>query len=278
MKSAINYPPKELIKPIFGKPNFELIILWMLNNNDFCTWGALQTIVAKSTLQIYLKKLQKEGYLTKTEYNHYEITPKGRDRYYELSEFKKKKRNLNYPPKAILRKRNYDHWILWMVFNNNYCKWADFLEEPLSINQSSLSKNMNSLINEGFINKEEKRYVISQLGKVEYSQMLKYYDLDKQTILEEESKRIKDITRNTLNFFKKHRIKDNNIQFRYLNNLLNLPYETLKTTLEDPEDFNKILLYLSINHPSKFPKYISPEEFSRRYDINPIKLKFVLLL
>lgn len=277
MKSAFNFPPKELIKPIFGKRNFELIILWMLNNNEFCTWGDLQTQISKSTLQIYLKRLQKEGHLIKTEYNHYEITPKGRDRYYELSEFKKKKRSLNYPPKVILRKRNYDHWILWMVFNNSYCKWADFLEEPLSINQSSLSKNINSLIDEGFVNKMEKKYAITQLGKVEYSKMLKFYDLDRQTILEEESKRIKDITRNTIDFFERYQIKEKNIQFRYLNYLLLLPYETIKLALEDKEDFHKVLLFLSINHPSEYPNHIYAGEFSQRYDINLIKLKFVLL-
>jgi tetratricopeptide (TPR) repeat protein/Mn-dependent DtxR family transcriptional regulator len=277
MNSLINYPPKELLKPVFGKRNFELIILWMLNNNEFCTWGDLQQKIAKSTLQIYLKKLQKEGYLTKTDYNHYEITPKGRNRYYELSKFKKKERSLSYPPKEILRKRNYDHWILWMVFNNNFCKWADFLEEPLSINQSSLSKNMNSLIEDGFIKKEEKKYIITQLGKLQYSKILKYYDLDRQTILEEESKRIKDITKNTIKFFEEHQIQDKGIQFRYLNSLLKLPHETIKRALEDEVDFHKVLLYLSINHPNQYPNYISPEKFSQKYNINLIKLKFALL-
>ncbi|MFX0140997.1 MAG: hypothetical protein ACFFDN_45580 [Candidatus Hodarchaeota archaeon] len=156
MDATINYPPEELLKPTFGRRNFELIILWMLNNNEFCTWTSLQSKISKSTLQVYLKKLMKKRFMIKTAYNEYRITPEGRDRYYELSEFKKERRRLNYPPKVILRKRNYDHWILWMVFNNNYCKWADFLQEPLSINQSSLSINMNSLIDDGFIIKEEK--------------------------------------------------------------------------------------------------------------------------
>ena len=37
---------------------------------------------------------------------------------------------------------------------------------------------------------ENKEYRITQAGKSEYSRILKYYDLDYQTILEEETKRI----------------------------------------------------------------------------------------
>ena len=277
MDAIINYPPKELLKPTFGRRNFELIILWMLYNNDFCTWASLQSKISKSTLQVYLKKLMKKGFINKTAYNEYRITPEGRDKYYELSVFKREKRRLNYPPKVILRKRNYDHWILWMVFNNNYCKWADFLEEPLSINQSSLSINMNSLINDGFIIKEEKKYTITQPGKAEYSRMLKYYDLDRQTILEEESKRIKEITKKTISFFEHYQLKDKDIKFRYLNNVLKLPYEEVESTLENEEEFNKVVLFLSINHPDEFPHYISPREFSQKYDINQVKLDFLIL-
>ncbi len=277
MDAIINYPPKELLKPTFGRRNFELIILWMLNNNDFCTWASLQSKISKSTLQVYLKKLMKKGFINKTTYNEYRITPEGRDRYYELSVFKREKRRLNYPPKVILRKRNYDHWILWMVFNNNYCKWADFLEEPLSINQSSLSINMNSLINNGFIIKEEKKYTITQPGKAEYSSILNYYDLDRQTILEEESKRIKEITKKTIRFFELYQLKDKDINYRYLNNVLKLPYEEVESTLENEEEFNKVVLFLSINHPDEFPHYISPREFSQKYGIKQVKLDFLIL-
>ncbi|MGB5910133.1 MAG: winged helix-turn-helix domain-containing protein [Promethearchaeia archaeon] len=277
MDVIINYPPKELLKPTFGRRNFELIILWMLHNNEFCTWASLQSKISKSTLQVYLKKLMKKGFIIKPDYNEYRITPEGRDKYYELSEFKREKRRLNYPPKVILRKRNYDHWILWMAFNNNYCKWADFLQEPLSINQSSLSINMNSLINDGFIIKEEKKYTITQPGKAEYSEILKYYDLDRQTILEEERKRIRGITKKTISFFEHYQIKDRDIKFRYLNNVLKLPYEKVESTLENEEEFNKVLLFLSINHPDEFPHYISPREFSQKYDINQVKLNFLIL-
>lgn len=272
-----NYPPEEIIKPIFGKPNFEFIILWILNNNEICTWADLKVKVKHSTLSIYLKKLIERGYIEKSSFNQYQITSKGRDRYYELSQARQKKRKLSYPPKAILRRRNYDHWILWMVYNNNYCKWSDFLEPPLSINQSSLSKNLNLLIEKEFVRKEEKEYRITRLGKTEYSNMLRQYDLDRQSILEEEGKRIKEITKKTTKFFKEYKIKDEDIKFRFLNNKLKLPYEKVKSTLDNEDEYDKILLFLSINHPDRFPNYLSAEEFSNKYDINLVKLNFFIL-
>ncbi len=277
MVSACNYPPEEIIKPIFGKPNYEFIILWILNNNQVCTWANLKEKITHSTLSNYLTRLKDRGYIEKRAYNQYKITSRGRDRFYELSEAKQEKRKLSYPPDAILRRRNYDHWVLWMVSNNNYCKWSDFSEPPLSINQSSLSKNLNSLIDKEFIKKEEKEYRITRLGKTEYSIMLRLYDLDRQSILEEESKRLKEITQSTSSFFNEYKIKDSDIKFRFLNNKLNLPFEKVESTLDSEENYDKVLLYLSVNHPDRFPDYISPEEFSKKYDINLVKLNFVIL-
>ncbi len=277
MPTPINFPPEEVIRPIFGRTDFELIILWMLYNNEVCTWSNLKELVKPSTLSIYLKNLQKTELIVKKKFNQYSITSKGKDRFYELSQAKKTKRKLNFPPDVILWKRNYDHWILWMVYNNNFCKWADFLNEPLSINNSSLSKNMNLLIEDGFVKKKNKEYRISQLGKSEYSNMLREYDLDRQSILEEESKHIKEITKKTLKFFKKFRITEEGIRFRFLNNLLRLPYEKVKSNLDSEEDFHKILLYLSMNHPTQYPNSISTEKFALKHGIELVTLEYYLL-
>jgi tetratricopeptide (TPR) repeat protein len=275
--STCNYPPEEIIKPVFGKPNYEFIILWILNNNDVCTWANLKEKISHSTLSNYLSRLKDKGYIEKFAYNQYKITLKGKDRYYELSEVKQKIRRLSYPPKAILRRRNYDHWILWMLANNNFCRWPDFSGSPLSINQSSLSKKLNSLQDKEFVRKEEKEYRITLLGKTEYSNVLRLYDLDRQSVLEEESKRIKEITKSTNSFFNEYGIEETDVKFRFLNNKLKLPYEKVKSTLDSEEDYDKVLLYLALNHPNRFPHYTSPEEFSERYDIKLIKLNFVIL-
>jgi len=163
-----------------------------------------------------------------------------------------------------------------MVYNNNFCKWADFLEDPLSINQSSLSKNLNELIKRNYVKKDEKKYKITQLGKSEYSKMLNLYDLDRQSILEEESKRITELTQKTLNFFQEFNIRERNTQFRFLNSVLKLEYSKIKNVLRNEEDFHKILLFLSVNHPTEYPKYIFPNEFSAKYNIKKTTLDYYI--
>ncbi len=278
--SSSNYPPKEVIDhPLAGRKNYEQIILWMLYNNDECEWAVFlqdPLNIPMSTLSRHLNQLQREGHVNKVSKGRYEITPEGRRRFHNLSVAKKKKRKLSYPPDIIIKKRIYNHWILWMVYNNNFCKWVDFLNAPLSINQSSLSKAMNQLINEELVIKDEdkKEYRISHGGKSRYSGMLQYYDLDRQTILEEESKRIDDNTKITIDFFGKYKIEDEGIQFRFLNNLLKLDYNTVK--LMQKEDFYKLLLFLSINHPYQYPEAISVSEFSSKFGIKENTLSYYI--
>ncbi len=130
--STVNFPPPEIVNPPrFGKKNYEHIILWMLFNNEVCEWAAfLQNPleIPSSTLHRYLTLLKKNEYAENVKRGYYKITKEGKRRYHELSIAKEKKRKLSYPPKLILSKRNYDHIILWMLYNNNYCKWSDFWE------------------------------------------------------------------------------------------------------------------------------------------------------
>lgn len=280
LDTICNYPPKEVLDPPFGKsnPNFEFVILWMQNNNEICSWSDLLEVVNRSTLSIYMTRLKNEEYIKKSGFNQYQITSKGRQRYYELSQVKKKGRKLSFPPKLISGRRNYNHTILWMAYNNKYLKWSDFAEEdsPVRINQSSLSKNLSELLEKGLVKKENKEYRITQAGKSAYSRMLGLYDLDRQSILEEESKRIEEITKKTISFFEKYLIDDNDIQFRFLTNVLKLDFGKIKEVLKREEDFHKILLFLSINHPNQYPEYISPEEFSKKYEIKKTTLDYYL--
>jgi len=275
---GINYPPPAVQEPLYpNKKNFEHIILWMLKNNDVVQWShfAEEPIkISQGSLSKYTTKLLNQGYIFRIKRGVYQITPEGEDRFNELSQAKGKKRKLNYPPKTITRKRNWDHVILWMVYNNNYLKWSDFLAEPLSINQSSLSKNINLLMDNHLLKKENKEYKITQSGKSEYSEILKFYNLDRQSILNEESKRIEEITKRTIRFFESYNIEDDDIKFRFLNNMLTLPFEKLKGSLDSEDDFNAILLFLSMNHPNQYPEYISPKAFSKKYGIDELDLEF----
>jgi len=275
----LNYPSDEILNPSKQlRKNYDHIILWMLANNESCEWSNFEqkpVEIPISTLSRHFTKLILKGYIEKYSRGQYRITSEGKKRFHELSKEKKKQRILSYPPNVILKRgRNYSHWILWMVYNNGFCKRSDFLEEPFSINQSSLSKSLNSLIQKGYLIKENKRYIITQAGKSEYSKILLNYNLDRQTILEEERKRIDKITNKTSEFFGKFNITDDHVKFRFLNMVLKLDYSEVKAILKEEEDFYKILLFISINHPDFYPDYLSFEEFSRFYKLKKRILDF----
>lgn len=273
----VNYPSDDFFNTF--KKNFELTILWMLANNEECEWSFFTQeplSFSTSTLSKYFNLLKSKEYVEKISRGHYKITPKGRASFHKISTASGKKKKLNYPPEIITRKRDYEDWILWMVYNNAFCKWGDFTENHLSINRSSLSKKMNLLLGKGFIKQENKEYRITHSGKLQYSKMLQKYDLDRQFILNEESKRIEEITKSTIKFFEKYNIKNQDIQFRYLNNVLRLDYARVKGMLKDEEDFDKILLYISMNHPNLYPNYISMDEFSNIYGIKKAKLEYYI--
>ncbi|MFW9782908.1 MAG: hypothetical protein ACFFFB_11560 [Candidatus Heimdallarchaeota archaeon] len=275
----MNYPSKEILSPSkLKRKNYEHLILWMLANNKSCEWSHFEQKpieIPISTISRHLTKLIMQGFIEKLARGHYKITPEGEKRYHELSKERKRERKLSYPPEIILKRgRIYHHWIIWMVYNNGFCKRSDFLEKPLSINQSSLSKVLSSLVQKGFIVRENKRYIITQSGKSEYSRILHNYDLDRQTILEEERKRIDEITTKTAQFFDKFNVTDDLVKFRFLNNVLKLDYSKVDTILKDDEDFYKILLFISINHPNFYPDYLSLEKFSSYYDIKKRTLDF----
>ncbi|MGM0470125.1 MAG: hypothetical protein ACQERB_15100, partial [Promethearchaeati archaeon] len=277
----INYPPKEIYdSSTQTKPDYDLIILWMLYNNEVCQWSYFTEEpieIPIGTLSRHLRELKNKGYIDKISRGNYKINPKGKKKYYELSRATKNIRKVNYPPKLILKNgRNYSDWILWMLYNNPYCKRADFLKEPLTINTSSLSKNLKPLIEEGFIIKENGKYKITGTGKLEYSRMLHNYNLDRQTILEEEGKIIEERNQRILNFFDKFRIRDKEIQFHFINYILNLPYERVNQVLKDEELFYKILLFLALNHPDRYPNFVSKEDFSKKFKIKTTILSYYI--
>jgi len=278
--AAVNYPPEGFYKNLkFGKKDFEHIILWTLANNEDCQWSDFTQeplSFTTSTLSKYLNLLKSKSFVENYARGHYKITSEGRKRFHEISSTHGEKKRLNYPPDVVTRRRNYEDWILWMVYNNSICKWSNFLEPPLAINQSSLSKKINILLNKKFVLRENKQYRITNAGKIEYSNMLQNYDLDRQSILDEESKRIDEITRKTIRFFDDYNVEDENVQFRYLATILELDYDRVKSMLTNETDFEKIILYISINHPDQFPNYISLKEFANRYGIKQSKLEYYI--
>jgi len=277
--SIVKFPPEGIITPMKINKDFEHIILWMLYNNDHCSWSDFKSEpvnISQATLSKYLTILINNGFIEKEKKGRYNITPEGRQQYADLQIKGVLEKTLNYPPETITNKRNYDDWILWTLYNNHHCKWSDFLEEPLRINQSSLSKNINILLDNGYIEKNNREYQITKSGELEYFNMLKKYDLDRQSILDEESKRVEVITDKVSEFFNDHDIDDDGIKYRFLNMVLRLDYTKVESTLSDEVDFDKILLYLSINHPDQYPNYITAKDFALEYDIKLTTLNFFI--
>jgi len=286
----INYPPKEILKE---KRKAEYLILWMLNNNDYCVWNDFNIEplnIKQSTLSNNLNTLQGNGLVEKIiklisnrRKKIYVITENGIKRYNSLSiDVEKSEKRLSYPPIIIQKERNYNDIIIWLLYNNEYCKWNEFTIEPLNLNQSTLSKKLNLLINQNFIKKERipefnyDVYKITTEGKTEYSKVLESYDLDRQSILNEEIKRIEEITSKTFSFFKENKIESDEIKFRFLFNILKLDYSLVQTFLPKEDDFRKLILFISINNPSEYPSYISIKDFSIKYGIDSLTLDFFL--
>jgi tetratricopeptide (TPR) repeat protein len=277
--SITKYPPEGIITPMKINKDFEYIILWMLYNNDHCKWSDFKSKpvnISPATLSKYLNILKSNGFIDQERKGEYRITSEGRSHYTDLQVKGSLEKSLNYPPDAITKTREYDHWILWMLYNNAYCKWSDFIEPPLSINQSSLSKNLNLLMDKDFVEKDNREYRITRDGETEYFTMLKKYDLDRQSILDEESKRVEVITDKVSKFFDEYEIEADEIKYRFLNMVLRLDYTKVEATLSDEVDFDKILLFLSINHPDSYPNYITAKEFALKYDIKLTTLNFFI--
>ncbi len=273
LEKTVKYPPEDILEPKMGRnPNFEYIILWMLNYNEECSWADFKQEIGESTLSKYLNDLKEKKFIEHS-YNRYQITRLGKSRFNEVSFDKGEvKKKINIPPKPILKKRNYEHIVHWALYNNDSLRWSDFRSE-LSINQSSLSKALNTLKIKEFVVNENKEYKITPEGREKYSNMLRDYDLDRQSILEEETNRIDEITEKTSEFFERYEIEDGELKFRFLNNILKLEYSKAEEFVQEDE-FNKIILFLSINHPDYYPNYVSPEEFSLKYGIKKTTLDF----
>ncbi|MFX1303150.1 MAG: hypothetical protein ACFE9X_07315 [Promethearchaeota archaeon] len=251
----------------------------MLTNNEECNWSDFSDEpieISLATLSKYMNQLMTNGFVEKKEKGIYKITTEGKKRYFDLRFKDSYDKKLRYPPEILLNKRNYDHIILWMLFNNDYCKWSDFLEKPLSINHNSLSKNLNLLLKKEFVEKEKMEYRITKQGELQYSKMLKKYDLDYQTILEEEVKRIENAKEKVNDLLEKFEIEEDEIKVILLDLVNHVDYATIENLLPSEEDYYRILLFFSLNHPYNYPEYILPEIFSLKFNIKLVSLNFFI--
>jgi Mn-dependent DtxR family transcriptional regulator len=276
----IKYPPRELISPSgVEKKDFEFIILWMLDKNEKCNWSTFlekPLEISLATLSKYINLLKRKDFIRKVSKGVYKITLKGKKRFFDLKYKDSFRKELKFPPDLIYNKRNYSHIILWMLYNNEFCKWSDFIEKPLSINSHSLSKYINQLIKDGLVEINESKYKITKLGEREYTKILKIYNLDYQSILEEEIRKVEVIKGELDEFFTKWNVEDKHIRIIFLDLLNHLDYVKVKETISSKEDLYKTLLFLSFNNLTRHPHCITIDNFSKKYKISQITLEFFL--
>lgn len=133
---------------------------------------------------------------------------------------------LTYPPVQVLRSNNNEYKILWMLKNNNICRWKNFLNDPLNIKEATLQYNLNKLISNGLVikNKKAKTYLITQKGK----ERLKYiFSLEKDLVFpHSEILRKEDIEDNILWMVK-------NNKFCQWKDFTNKPFNFHPTTLSN---------------------------------------------
>ena len=276
----LKYPPKELISPSMAeKKDFEYIILWMLDNNEDCNWSTFlekPLEISLATLSKYINLLKRKGFISKVSKGVYKITSKGKKRVFDLKYKDSYGKELKYPPDLIYNKHNYSHIILWMLYNNESCKWNDFVEKPLSINSHSLSKHINRLIKDELVEIDESQYNLTELGEREYSKILQIYSLDYQSILEEDLKKVERIREDLEVFFSNWNVKDEQIKIFFLDLFNYLDYIKIKETISSVTDFRKLLLFLSINNLARYPAFVTTTDFSAMYEMSQTALEFFL--
>ena len=84
---------------------------------------------------------------------------------------------INYPPEEIYKtpkfgKKNFEHIILWMLYNNEECQWSDFTEKPLELRLSTLSKYLSLLKGRGYVdNYSRGHYRITSEGQKRFNEV-----------------------------------------------------------------------------------------------------------
>jgi len=182
---------------------------------------------------------------------------------------------MNYPPENI-ELQYPDDKILWMLGNNEKCRWSNFIKKPIKIPRATLSKYLKQLITKNYIEKRldengQKIYRITSKGFQELARRLEREDLDFYDIIELEKKKINSQITKLNPFFDKYNINDDLIKIDFLT-LYNIIKRDESLFVFSDDQFNKLLLYLVLND-IKFNKEVknvmSLGEYLRKFDIDP---------
>lgn len=186
----------------------------------------------------------------------------------------------NQIPLELIRAKNFDDIILYALSAFGPIERSSFINNSEKkiydrMNKNTFQKWAKELRRSNFIevikDKDQRVsiYNITLNGQNELIRRLRKYNLDFQTLNEIEQKRIGNYLGQVKNFFKEIKLKKEEIQIEFLKLSNDITHDKLKLYSED--QFNKLILFLVLNHPKFFPKYsISIEDFVEIYNKNPL--------
>lgn len=178
-------------------------------------------------------------------------------------------------PLEIWSERRYEDIILYALGHFGPLEREMFINDPENSIENRMNKNtfhkwakLLKKHNWIEINKEGKKsvYKITSIGLDELLRRLRAYSLDFESLNIIEQKRINENLRVILEFFKKYKIYKSVIKLEFLLMSNEITYDKFKD-IYSLDKFNKLLLFLVLNHPKFYPKEsTSIEDFIRRYN------------
>ena len=185
--------------------------------------------------------------------------------------------NKNAKYRRILRnieRESNEDLILFALGFYNSLKREEFINDNdklRRINKNTFHKYVKELIRNNWVNRRKEGklsiYYITPLGRQELSRRLKFYDLDFESILLLENKKIQDSINSITKFFQKYYITNVELKIEFMDLIKEIPHEKLSNIFIEIK-FYKLLLFLVLNHPRFYPEYtISVENFRNKYNI-----------
>ena len=138
------------------------------------------------------------------------------------------------------------------------------------MNKNTFHNHAKELKKKSYINsyREGKNsyYIILPLGENELSNRLIKYGLDFETRLEIIDKKNRNLANKFLKFFQDNEIRDSEVQLEYLKLATLISHEKLREIYSEQE-FNKLILFLTFNHPRFYEDYsINNKNFIEKYN------------
>lgn len=172
--------------------------------------------------------------------------------------------------------KNYDDIILYALGSFGPLERENFINDPQKSIKNRMNKNTfhkwaKELKKNKFIEVEpegKKRiYKITLLGENELLRRIKQYHLDFETINKIEQKRLRNYIASITKFFNKYNINDDEIKVEFLELANEITID--KINIYSEEQFNKLILFLVLNHPKFYLTYnISIIEFLEEFNKN----------